>query len=192
MSAFQGSIACTRIDFDKGVCGHCYTTREIVIVPNVEEFPGHIACSSASKSEIVLPIFDKSGEVFGVLDVDSDKFDDFSETDAEGLRKIVEIIENLIVKFCSLMRTIAEIKFPAKGAKLYKEKKTMMRKFATPEGTKRFAERFPDSASGHFREAQGFDGFVNRNRNISRKIRRGRPTKVTSKRSRNLSNRAET
>lgn len=96
LGPFQGSIACTRIDFDKGVCGHCYTTRETVIVPNVEEFPGHIACSSASKSEIVLPIFDSSGEVFGVLDVDSDRLDDFSKTDAEGLQKIVKIIENTI------------------------------------------------------------------------------------------------
>ena len=56
LNAFQGPLACTRIDFGKGVCGHAYTTKEIVIVPNVEEFPGHIACSSASKSEIVLPI----------------------------------------------------------------------------------------------------------------------------------------
>lgn len=96
LSAFQGSIACTRIDFDKGVCGHCYTTREIVIVPDVEQFPGHIACSSLSKSEIVLPIFDASGEVFAVLDVDSDKLDDFSTVDAEGLRKIVNIIERII------------------------------------------------------------------------------------------------
>lgn len=93
LSAFQGSVACTRIDFDKGVCGHCYTTRETVIVPDVDEFPGHIACSSASKSEIVLPVFEKSGEVFAVLDVDSDKLNDFSQTDAEGLRKIVEIFE---------------------------------------------------------------------------------------------------
>jgi L-methionine (R)-S-oxide reductase len=96
LSAFQGTIACTRIDFDKGVCGHCYTTRETLIVPNVEEFPGHIVCSSASKSEIVLPIFNKQGEVAMVLDVDSDKLDDFSETDAEGLQKIVKIIERLI------------------------------------------------------------------------------------------------
>ena len=96
LNAFQGSIACTRIDFDKGVCGHCYTTRETVIVPNVEEFPGHIACSSASKSEIVLPIFDKNGEVFGVLDVDSDELDDFSAVDAEGLERIVRIIEGVI------------------------------------------------------------------------------------------------
>ena len=96
LNAFQGTIACTRIDFDKGVCGHCYTTRETVIVPDVEAFPGHIACSSASKSEIVLPVFDKNGEVAMVLDVDSDKLDDFSETDAEGLGKIVKIIEQLI------------------------------------------------------------------------------------------------
>lgn len=96
LNAFQGPLACTRIDFDKGVCGHAYTTKDTVIVPNVEEFPGHIACSSASKSEIVLPIFEKSGEVFGVLDVDSDKLDDFSQADAEGLRKIVEIIESFI------------------------------------------------------------------------------------------------
>ena len=93
---FQGKIACTRIDFDKGVCGHAYTTREIVIVPNVDEFPGHIVCASESKSEIVLPIFDKSGEVFGVLDIDSDKLDDFSQIDAKGLQKIVEIIEKII------------------------------------------------------------------------------------------------
>ncbi len=98
LNAFQGSIACTRIDFDKGVCGHCYTTREIVIVPNVDEFPGHIVCSSASKSEIVLPVFDKSGKVFALLDIDSDKLNDFSETDANGLQKIVEIVEDLIKK----------------------------------------------------------------------------------------------
>ena len=96
LSAFQGTIACTRIDFDKGVCGHCYTTKEIVIVPDVDNFPAHIACSSASKSEIVLPVFDKEGNVRMVLDVDSDKLDDFSQTDAEGLQKIVAIIEKLI------------------------------------------------------------------------------------------------
>ncbi len=96
LGPFQGTLACTRIDFDKGVCGHCYATKKIVIVPDVEEFPGHIACSSASKSEIVLPIFETSGEVFGVLDVDSDSLNDFSETDAEGLRKVVQIIETKI------------------------------------------------------------------------------------------------
>ncbi len=96
LGPFQGSLACTRIDFDKGVCGHCYMKKEIVIVPDVDEFPGHIACSFASKSEIVLPVFDRDGNVVMVLDVDSDKLDDFSETDAEGLQKIVGIVEKLI------------------------------------------------------------------------------------------------
>lgn len=95
LNAFQGPIACTRIDFDKGVCGHAYTSRKTVIVPNVDEFPGHIACASASKSEIVLPIF-KTGEVFGVLDVDSDKLNDFNEIDADGLSEIIKIIESFI------------------------------------------------------------------------------------------------
>lgn len=98
LGPFQGTVACTRIDFDKGVCGHAYTTREIVIVPNVDEFPGHIACASASKSEIVVPIFDGSDAVFGVLDVDSDRLDDFSAVDAEGLGAIVKIIEALIIE----------------------------------------------------------------------------------------------
>lgn len=96
LNAFQGPLACPRIDFDKGVCGHAYTNKQMMIVPDVEEFPGHIACSSASRSEIVLPIFDQTGAVFGVLDVDSDKLNDFSEIDAEGLQKIVEIVEGII------------------------------------------------------------------------------------------------
>lgn len=95
LSAFQGPVACTRIDFDKGVCGHCYTVRETVIVPDVERFPGHIACSSLSRSEIVLPLFGADGEVFGVLDVDSDRLSDFSEVDAEGLGRVVKIVEGL-------------------------------------------------------------------------------------------------
>lgn len=94
LGPFQGPLACTRIEFDHGVCGHAFTTRETVIVPDVEEFPGHIACSSASRSEIVLPIFNESGEVFGVLDVDSDRLDDFSQIDAEGLGGIVRLIEH--------------------------------------------------------------------------------------------------
>jgi GAF domain-containing protein len=98
LNAFQGPIACTRIDFDKGVCGHCYSTKKTVIVPNVDEFPGHIACSSASKSEIVLPVFDENGEVAMVLDVDSENLDDFSEIDSEGLGKIVKIVENIIAQ----------------------------------------------------------------------------------------------
>jgi L-methionine (R)-S-oxide reductase len=91
LSAFQGPIACTRIDFHRGVCGHCYSTRQTVIVPNVDEFPGHIACSSAAKSEIVVPVF-KNGEVVAVLDVDSDQLNDFSEVDKEGLERIVKLL----------------------------------------------------------------------------------------------------
>ena len=92
LGPFQGPLACTRIDFNSGVCGHAYTTRETVIVPNVDEFPGHIACSSASKSEIVVLMYDSNGDVFGVLDVDSDKLDDFGEADREGLERIVRLI----------------------------------------------------------------------------------------------------
>lgn len=92
LGPFQGPLACTRIDFDSGVCGHAYTTRETVIVPNVDEFPGHIACSSASRSEIVVPMFDDAGEVFAVLDVDSDRLDDFSAADRRGLERIVGFV----------------------------------------------------------------------------------------------------
>ncbi len=93
LGPFQGPIACTRINFDKGVCGYCYRTKETVIVPDVDAFPGHIACSSASKSEIVVPVFDHDGEVLMVLDVDSDKLNDFSEEDKEGLEKIMKLLE---------------------------------------------------------------------------------------------------
>jgi L-methionine (R)-S-oxide reductase len=96
LGPFQGPIACTRIDFNKGVCGACYSRREIVIVPDVEQFPGHIACSSASKSEIVLPVFAANGDVMMVLDVDSDLINDFSEIDAQGLGKVTKIVEGII------------------------------------------------------------------------------------------------
>src|SRR5687768_15336115 len=92
LGPFQGPLACTRIDLDSGVCGYAYTTRETVIVPNVDEFPGHIACSSAAKSEIVVPLFDGDGGVFAVLDVDSDRLDDFSEVDRAVLHRIVKLI----------------------------------------------------------------------------------------------------
>jgi len=96
LGPFQGPLACTRIEFGQGVCGHAYSTASTVIVPNVDEFPGHIACSSASKSEIVVPIMNGDGSVFGVLDVDSDRLDDFSETDREGLTNVVSVIERVI------------------------------------------------------------------------------------------------
>lgn len=92
LGPFQGPLACTRIAFDSGVCGQAYTTRETVIVPDVDAFPGHIACSSASRSEIVVPMFDAEGEVFAVLDVDSDRLDDFSDVDRVGLERIVNFI----------------------------------------------------------------------------------------------------
>ena len=96
LGPFQGPLACTRIDLDKGVCGHAWSARQTVIVPDVDEFPGHIACASASRSEIVLPFFRNDGEVYGVLDVDSDKLNDFSQTDADGLKRVVDTIERFI------------------------------------------------------------------------------------------------
>jgi GAF domain-containing protein len=93
LGPFQGPVACTRIPFHKGVCGHAYTERKTVIVPNVDEFPGHIACASDSKSEIVIPVFHEN-RVILVLDVDSDSLNDFSEEDQIGLEKIMGIIED--------------------------------------------------------------------------------------------------
>ncbi len=92
LGPFQGPVACTRIPFHKGVCGYAYTERKTVIVPNVDEFPGHIACASASKSEIVIPVFHEN-QVILVLDVDSDSLNNFSEEDQIGLEKIMGIIE---------------------------------------------------------------------------------------------------
>lgn len=93
LGPFQGPVACTRIPFSKGVCGFTCREGKTVIVPNVDEFPGHIACASASKSEIVVPAKNKKGEVILVLDVDSDQLDDFSEVDQIGLEKIITLLE---------------------------------------------------------------------------------------------------
>ncbi|MCH2233482.1 MAG: GAF domain-containing protein [Crocinitomicaceae bacterium] len=95
LGPFQGDIACTRIQKGKGVCGHTWETEKTVIVDNVDEFPGHIACSSLSKSEIVVPVV-KEDKVLAVLDVDSDEFADFSEVDQIHLEKIVEIFAKTI------------------------------------------------------------------------------------------------
>lgn len=95
LGPFQGPVACTRIPFHKGVCGHCYTTASTVIVPDVDAFPGHIACASASKSEIVLPVKNQAGAVTMVLDVDSDQLNDFSEMDQIGLEKILGLINEV-------------------------------------------------------------------------------------------------
>ncbi|WP_373512296.1 GAF domain-containing protein [Persicitalea sp.] len=92
LGPFQGPIACTRIPFHKGVCGACYTQRKTIIVPDVEQFPGHIACSSASKSEIVVPVLRLSGTVAMVLDADSEQLNDFDVADQAGLERLVRLI----------------------------------------------------------------------------------------------------
>ncbi|QYO66916.1 GAF domain-containing protein [Leptolyngbya sp. 7M] len=94
LGPFQGTLACTRIKIGEGVCGTAFAKRETLIVPNVDEFPGHIACSSASRSEIVVPLFARRGTPFGVLDVDSDQLDDFGPDDKTGLEAIAELFRN--------------------------------------------------------------------------------------------------
>lgn len=91
LGPFQGPVACTRIGKGKGVCGTAWERAETLIVPNVDAFPGHIACSSLSRSEIVLPLF-KNGKVIGVLDVDSEYLDHFDSTDAQYLEQIINLI----------------------------------------------------------------------------------------------------
>jgi GAF domain-containing protein len=92
LAPFQGDIACTRIRYGRGVCGSAWARKSTIVVPDVEQFEGHIACSSHSKSEIVVPIFHK-GEVALILDVDSDKIDDFGSDDQFYLEQIARIIE---------------------------------------------------------------------------------------------------
>jgi L-methionine (R)-S-oxide reductase len=89
LAPFQGPIACTRIALGKGVCGKVWESKQALIVPNVDLFEGHIACSSDSKSEIVIPIF-KGNEVVAVLDVDSDQLNDFDETDEKYLTQLCQ------------------------------------------------------------------------------------------------------
>jgi len=95
LGPFQGPIACTRINFGKGVCGTAWRDGKTQLVPDVDAFPGHIACSSASRSEIVLPAF-KNGEVALVLDVDSDVLDDFDQDDVDQLEKLMRVIEKFL------------------------------------------------------------------------------------------------
>ncbi|NIE98283.1 GAF domain-containing protein [Acinetobacter sp. Tr-809] len=95
LGPFQGPIACTRIAKGRGVCGTAWQQRQVIVVPDVDQFPGHIACSSASKSEIVLPIM-KNGQCVGVLDVDSDELNQFDEVDAEYLQQLITLIETFI------------------------------------------------------------------------------------------------
>lgn len=91
LGPFQGPVACTRIKKGRGVCGTSWAQEKTLIVPDVEKFPGHIACSSLSKSEIVVPVI-KNNEVVAVLDVDADTYDQFDETDQKFLEQIVSSI----------------------------------------------------------------------------------------------------
>jgi GAF domain-containing protein len=92
LGPFQGPIACTRINKGKGVCGTAWQSGAIQLVPDVEQFPGHIACSSLSKSEIVLPVRNAIGEIIAVLDVDSEMLNQFDDIDAKYLAKIIKLI----------------------------------------------------------------------------------------------------
>ena len=96
LGPFQGPVACTRILKGRGVCGVCWERNQSIIVGNVDEFPGHIACSSDTKSEIVLPVRNKEGEIAFVLDVDSTLLNGFNPEDQKGLEKIVTIIESIL------------------------------------------------------------------------------------------------
>jgi L-methionine (R)-S-oxide reductase len=86
---YQGGHGCLVIPFDRGVCGACARTQSVQLVPDVEAFPGHIACSSSTRSEIVLPVFNGQGDLIAVLDIDSDQPDAFTETDARELAAIL-------------------------------------------------------------------------------------------------------
>ena len=96
LGPFQGPVACFRIKKGEGVCGSTWKKRETILVPDVEKFPGHIACSSESKSEIVLPIF-KNNQTFGVLDIDSAEINTFDHTDKKYLEEIIKIIEKKLI-----------------------------------------------------------------------------------------------
>lgn len=95
LGPFQGPIACTRIRMGKGVCGTAWEQGRTILVPDVDQFPGHIACSSDSKSEIVLPTF-KDGKVALILDVDSDQLNDFDATDEQYLEQLMRVVEMLL------------------------------------------------------------------------------------------------
>jgi len=88
---YIGTVGCLQIEFGRGVCGTAAARRETIIVPDVTKFPGHIACDPNSKSEIVVPVFDRDRELIAVLDVDSDRLDAFDEEDRAGLERIVEM-----------------------------------------------------------------------------------------------------
>lgn len=92
LGPFQGPVACTRIKKGKGVCGASWAQNEVLIVPDVDQFPGHIACASASRSEIVLPVY-QGEEIIGVLDVDSEHLAHFDAVDAQYLKQIINLLD---------------------------------------------------------------------------------------------------
>ena len=94
LGPFQGPVACTRIAHGRGVCGTAWKENRTLVVPDVDAFPGHIACSSLSRSEIVIPLHDKADRVWGVLDIDSDRPADFDETDAACLEELCTLLRN--------------------------------------------------------------------------------------------------
>ena len=96
LGPFQGTVACFNIPIGKGVCGSAFAERRTLIVPDVEKFPGHIACSSESRSEIVVPFYDVKGEPVGVLDIDSRELNAFDQTDAHYLEKIIKVLTEKI------------------------------------------------------------------------------------------------
>jgi L-methionine (R)-S-oxide reductase len=96
LGPFQGPVACTRIGFGKGVCGTSWKEKRTIVVENVELFPGHIACSSASQSEIVVPVFNNKKEVIAVIDVDSEHLNHFDETDKLYLEKVAVLLQKII------------------------------------------------------------------------------------------------
>jgi len=96
LGPFQGSVACMHIAYGRGVCGTAWQRGETIVVPDVEQFPGHIACSSLSRSEIVVPLFGADGQVRAVLDIDSRELNTFDETDRQNLEQVANIIAQAI------------------------------------------------------------------------------------------------
>ena len=92
LGPFQGPVACMHIGYGRGVCGTAWKQQQTIVVPDVEQFPGHIACSSLSRSEIVVPVFSKSGEVMAVLDIDSKELATFDDTDRHYLEQICALL----------------------------------------------------------------------------------------------------
>jgi L-methionine (R)-S-oxide reductase len=95
LGPFQGPPACVKLSYEKGVCAACARQKETVIVANVHDFPGHVACDSRSNSEIVVPVFDTRGNLRAVLDVDSETTADFDQVDAAGLEQIAELLRQI-------------------------------------------------------------------------------------------------